>query len=64
MEIEEVAEPAPESRQFACRALPEDVETVSIISFDWHCSCFCKFITLFFVETGTQGPLLEGLGGG
>ena len=32
VEVEEVAEPAPESRQFACRALPEDVESVSIIS--------------------------------
>ena len=60
MEIEEVAEPASESRQFACQALPEGVETVSIISFDWHCSFFCKFITLLFVETGTQGPLLGG----
>ena len=64
VEIEEVAEPAPESRQFACRALPEDAATVSIIPFDWHCSCFCKFVTLFFVETCTQGPLLEGLRGG
>ena len=32
-EIEEVVEPALESRQFACRALPEGVESVSIISF-------------------------------
>ena len=32
VEIEGVAEPAPESRQFTCRALPEDVESVSTIS--------------------------------
>ena len=64
VEIEVVSEPTPESRRFACQALPEGVETVSVISFDWHCSCFCKFITLFFVETGTQGSLLEGLGSG